>query len=73
MSLNRAAFIWNRTCKLHGAIFPENQIISIKYEDICSNPISEMEKLCKFLNIDYEENMVLLKKSKKHLLRGSPS
>lgn len=30
----------------------------IKYEDLCNNPIESLKKLCLFLNVDYQSNML---------------
>lgn len=75
-SLKQAASFWNRRSmlmELYSQSIPSNQLILIKYENICSRTVSEMERLCDFLNIAYEDSMACLDKNQKHLLGGSPS
>ncbi|MBD3249363.1 hypothetical protein GF336_04935 [Candidatus Woesearchaeota archaeon] len=43
---------------------PED-VLEIKYEHLVSNPKKELEKICKFLEIKFDENMLKYYKSKK--------
>lgn len=75
-SLEKSARKWNDMAK-HMELFsreiPDTQKITMRYEDICSEPEKEITRLCNFLGIDFSEHMTQLRKAGIHHIGGSPS
>jgi len=51
-------------------IKPENKI-RVRYEDLCTNPVSELTRLCDFLQVSYQETMLRME-GPFHMLGGNP-
>jgi hypothetical protein len=61
-----SAIIWNRLNKNIKRFSPRNRRLVVRYEDLVSNPSSELKKICGFLNIPFQESMLhYLKTTKK--------
>ena len=52
---------------------PRDQVIRLRYEDLCRDVEGTMRKLCEFLNLDFRPEMVARKTQGLHHLGGSPS
>ena len=46
--------------KINSILYP-NQYLTIKYEELISNPSEIVIKICKFLNVDFQEEMLNMK------------
>jgi hypothetical protein len=59
-SINRAAYFWEKRVGygLAAHNIMGKQMITIKYEDLTQNPKTEIEKLCLFLDLDFEPEMM---------------
>ncbi|WP_419662618.1 putative sulfotransferase domain protein [Desulfosarcina variabilis str. Montpellier] len=51
---------------------PNGQIFRLHYEQFCSDPNSTLQELCDFVNIPYQENMLVLNKHGIHNVGGNP-
>ena len=51
---------------------PGKLIHNVSYEDICLNPETTISGICEFLEIDYEVDMIRLKKESHHNIGGNP-
>jgi len=66
----RAAQYWNdsiKKCRKDARSFLKNDYYEIKYENLIENPDVELVKLCKFLNINYENKMQQMDKPTENL------
>ena len=64
-NIYHAAYIWNRYVTAgqdFGAIHPD-RYFEIRYEDILNKPKLSMEKLCNFLNIQFDDSVINFRKS----------
>ena len=52
---------------------PKDQLIRVRYEDLCGDPRSELSRICKFLNLEFSENMQSRPTDNLHHIGGSPS
>jgi hypothetical protein len=52
---------------------PHEQLIRIRYEDLCRDPRAELTRICDFINIDLCEKMLSRPSSEVHHIGGSPS
>jgi len=41
-----------QTARRYGELMPESYY-EVKYENLCTNPVKEFEKICRFLNVDF--------------------
>ena len=48
-----------------------NDYLQIRYEDLCEKPMSEIKKLCEFIDIDFQEEMAKPKLLNCHNIGGS--
>jgi len=75
-SLKVAAFGWLRRMEQIEALtsdLPPTQLYKLRYECFCENPRDELEKLCRFLNVEFSENMLHRPTENTHHIGGSPS
>ncbi len=53
---------WNyeqtKNIQIYNKISLNNKIILIRYEDLLNNPYNEIERICKFIGIDFESEMI---------------
>jgi len=76
ISLEDSARHWAHVAnqiELFSKDIPAESIIRLKYEDLCEHPIRELERLCKFLDLNFEENMLSRPTEGIHDIGGSPS
>ncbi len=72
----KAALQWKwtvRQMERFSRMLPAEQVLRVRYEDICRDTISEMQRICRFLDLPYEERMISGERSNLHHLGGSPS
>ena len=55
------------------ADIPDSQLIRVRYEDICTDPAAEMQRICSLLNVAYDAVMLRRPERQIHHLGGSPS
>lgn len=46
-------------------------ILRVKYEDLVSNPGDQVQKICNFIGLEYEESMLDFSKFEHHLINGN--
>ncbi|MGI9233999.1 MAG: sulfotransferase [Woeseiaceae bacterium] len=76
VSLEEAAGKWaNKVYEIRAltAGIPAENIVQMKYEDLCTDPKSELLRLCNYLNLEFEESMMSRPTEGIHDLGGSPS
>ena len=75
-SLASSALSWKVTVQqiesLVGDV-PSSNVISLKYEDLCTDPGEQLSRICRFLGLEFTESMLLRPESGLHDLGGSPS
>ena len=59
--------------KQHTQDVPKQQLLRVRYEDICNDPRAELGRICEFLNIGFSEKMLTRPTQDIHHLGGSPS
>lgn len=67
---------WNELqilCMTHGEILPKERFLGVCYEDLISEPEYVIKNLCQFLNIDYQESMLVFHESKEASRAASSS
>lgn len=52
---------------------PDNQLLRLRYEDLCNEPRSELARICELLELDFENAMLSRPSAEMHHLGGSPS
>jgi len=70
-TLQRAATIWKRnfrTCVRQSARFAPNNTLRVRYEDLCLNPPEVLDRICRFLNIEYTPQMLNFRASEHHIV-----
>ncbi|MGB3223294.1 MAG: sulfotransferase [Desulforhopalus sp.] len=75
ISMTHAAKIWkSEQVKLKAILFtiPKEKVLSIRYEDLCTDTENQLRRVCGFLGIDFEECMAKFDKEKSHSLGGNP-
>lgn len=76
VSLEEAAEKWAEKVQQVRALtrgIPDSVVLPVKYEDICSDPHRELTRICKFLEIEFREQMLRRPTQDIHDLGGSPS
>jgi hypothetical protein len=71
-SLAVSSFEWNiKLSLIHRALKKEkNRVFEIRYEDMVREPVSHIKKVCSFLNVTFEEEMLnFWKQSEKYIDR----
>ena len=75
MPMSQAAHEWKRSQKhtrLTSYGIPDEQKIKIHYEDLCRDPEATMKDACRFLDVDFQSEMLTLRKSEAHNIGGNP-
>ena len=75
-SLEAGVQAWARLMKQMKLIvedIPKQQVIRVKYEDLCSQPSKELQRICGLLDIEFSEAMLSRPSTGIHHLGGSPS
>lgn len=49
----------------------QNNVLLVRYEDLCRNTLGTLEIVCRFMGISFEERMLEFKRYKGHLLMGN--
>ena len=52
---------------------PNEQLIRVRYEDLCGDPRAELARICQFLKLEFSENLLDRPLDNVHHLGGSPS
>ena len=76
VSIKKAAKMWLHAVQKMRMIrlgIPEDNLFFLKYEELCREPKETMGKLCSFLDVPYHEDMLIVNKTDKHDIAGSPS
>jgi hypothetical protein len=75
-SLEGAASTWaekvNVIEKLTAGL-PDDALLQLRYEDLCSDPKGEIQRVCGFVGLEFEESMLARPSEGIHDLGGSPS
>lgn len=53
------------------ALIQRNDILLVRYEDLCRNTHATLQSICKFIGIQFESKILEFKKYKGHLLMGN--
>jgi hypothetical protein len=75
-SMRSAAAGWRRKMQQIEALIsdlPEDRVIRLKYESLCLSPRHELERVCKFMGIEFSESMLHRPSENFHHIGGSPS
>lgn len=59
--------------KLLADTIPAEQVIRVRYEDLCADPRGQLRKICSTLGIEFTEKMLTRPAESIHHLGGSPS
>lgn len=49
----------------------KEDVLFVRYENLCANPEGEIKKICDFLNVTFESKMLYFKSDKGHTLMGN--
>lgn len=75
VSIADAARVWkaeHQKLKLALATIPKERILLVRYEDLCRDPSTVLTTVCRFLNLDYERQMLEFRAHNHHRLGGNP-
>ncbi len=75
VSMEYAARDWrqaHRKTLLAQRGIPEQQIIRVHYEQLCTDPESTLKRVCAFLGLTYQPEMLTIKKIEAHNIGGNP-
>lgn len=70
-----AAKVWRAEHRKQSLVqrdIPEDRIYLLHYEALCSQPEAELEKLCGFLGLDFDPNLVSFRNTSRHAVGGNP-
>ncbi len=76
MELDAAAIGWRRKMNQIEVLtsdLPPNAVWRVRYEDLCENPRRELEGLCNFIGVTFDEGMLRRPMQDLHHIGGSPS
>lgn len=54
---NKKRTNYKETIEVYESVFDAEQILYLFYDDICYEPLKLLEKVCLFLEVDYDENL----------------
>lgn len=66
-----SARIWSRnyrTCLHQAAALPANDVLRVRYEDLCNNVEDTLKSICQFIGVSYEPQMRELRKTGSHVV-----
>lgn len=75
MPMAQAAFEWKRIqrhTRLTSYGIPADQRLKIHYEELCRDPEATMKRACEFVSLEYQPEMLTLRKSEAHNIGGNP-
>jgi hypothetical protein len=75
-SLEGAASTWAEKVNVIEKLttgLPDDALLQLRYEDLCSDPKREIQRACGFVGLDFEESMLARPSEGIHDLGGSPS
>lgn len=49
----------------------KKNVLLVRYEDICNEPVESITKVCSFLGINFEKQMLRFKKRRMHMIMGN--
>jgi len=52
---------------------PKRNWLRIRYEDLCTDPAGELKRICRFIGISYEEQILDFRSAEHHNIGGNPS
>jgi hypothetical protein len=67
---------WKRTNKQiqnYFKFFRKDSYLLLKYEALCSLPEEELKRVCNFIGMPYEKEMLRLDRFENHIIRGNPT
>ena len=76
MPLKKAAMQWKRHVQqmdLFSKHLNGNQVLRVRYEDLCTNTEKEMRRICGFLDLNFELAVLQRNREGLHQIGGSPS
>ena len=76
MDITEAIESWTRQIKAMKNIvsdMPSEQVIRVKYEDLCEDPAAELRRICSHIGVEYSADMLLRPSTDIHHIGGSPS
>jgi hypothetical protein len=65
-------FIANRNVMLMQLGIPSDQILRVRYEDLCTNPPTALRRICDFLDVRYSDDMLNFRNPRQHHIPGNP-
>ncbi|HET8866470.1 MAG TPA: sulfotransferase [Gracilimonas sp.] len=57
-SIDKSVFWWNRSIKLSRRYIGKPKNVHVRYENLLEDPSGVLQYICKFIGIEYHENMV---------------
>jgi len=73
--MTTAARSWanaNKRSMLAQRGIPADRIFRLKYETMCTEPETTLRKICTFLDVDFDPQMLVLRKPESHNIGGNP-
>ena len=75
MSPKSALNAWIRHCRRSSRILtkhlPESALLTVHYEDLATDPESQLKQICEFLGIDYQPQMLEFGSAESHIANGN--
>lgn len=62
----------NRNVELALKTVPSKQVYRLRYEDLCENTETELQKICQLIDLQYDSDMIELKQREYHEIPGNP-
>lgn len=75
ISVEMAARRWrvaNRNIEMALKTVPQRNVVQVRYEDLCDNVSTEMERVAQWLGVPFEEAMSRLERREYHEIPGNP-
>lgn len=60
-----------RSTQLFGHVIADDHILQVKYEDLVNNPEAELQRICSFLNLEFEPAMMDFASHTHHITNGN--
>lgn len=73
-SMRQAAAIWaaeQRKQRLVRMSIPRSRILELRYEELCSNPVDVLSRICRYVGLSYEPGMLDFR-GERHNVGGNP-